>query len=107
MNIANTVSQTSIVADDLAKSQQLIGHPQTRRPAESNDGGTAGSKLQLQAATLQVESQNVASALPAITDVNLAAIASKVASSKILSQPDQAVAAQANLDAEAVYKLLN
>jgi flagellin len=68
--------------------------------------GAAQVRLNLASATVQTQSQNNASAISQINDVDVAAASTQLATYNVLVQADAAIAAQANLTSEAVLKLL-
>ena len=68
--------------------------------------GAAQVRLNLASATVQTQSQNNASAISQINDVDVAAASTQLATYNVLVQADAAITAQANLTSEAVLKLL-
>lgn len=66
----------------------------------------AGLRLQLEAATLQIESENISSALTPIPDEAAGSDATRSASGSILLQPGAALRAHGNLGAFGVLKVL-
>jgi flagellin len=68
--------------------------------------GAAQSRLDLAFATVQTQSQNNASAISQINDVDVAAASTQLATYNVLVQVDAAMTAQANTNAESVLKLL-
>ncbi|MEI6107414.1 MAG: flagellin [Opitutae bacterium] len=68
--------------------------------------GATESRLQLAASTLQVESENMISAISRIRDVDVAQESTQLAKYNILVQASTAMLAQANQTPQAVLKLL-
>jgi len=68
--------------------------------------GAAQSRLNLAASTLQVEQQNLSSAVSGISDVDVAQESTQLAKYNILVQSGTAMLAQANQDPQSVLKLL-
>jgi flagellin len=68
--------------------------------------GAAQVRLNLASARVQTQSQNNASAISQINDVDVAAASTQLATYNVLVQADAAITAQANLTSEAVLKLL-
>jgi flagellin len=73
--------------------------------ARANVGGL-GSRLDVAAAQLQVESENLASAISTIRDVDVATESTKLSKYNILMQSGSAMLAQANQSPQSVLKLL-
>jgi flagellin len=69
--------------------------------------GAAQARLDLAASTVRTQSQNMASAISQINDVDVASEATQLAKYNVLVQADAAMTAQANTNAEAVLKLLH
>ncbi len=69
--------------------------------------GGAQSSLNLSASALQVEQQNVASAISGISDVNVALESTQLAKYNILAQAGASMLYQANQTPQSVLKLLN
>lgn len=69
--------------------------------------GASGSRLELVATTLQVESENLSSAVSRIRDVDVAEESTQYAKYNILVQSGTAMLAQANQTPQSVLKLLN
>ncbi len=68
--------------------------------------GAAQSRLNLAASTVQVQSQNLQSAISQISDVDVATESTQLAKYNILVQAGTSMLAQANLEPQAVLKLL-
>lgn len=66
----------------------------------------AGLRLQLEAATLQVEAENLSSALTPIRDENAGDAATRAAAGNMLLQPGAVLRAQGNIGAQGVLKVL-
>ncbi len=64
------------------------------------------ARLQIAAATLQVESQNISSVVSSIGDTNIAAESTQLAKAQILEQAGTAMLSHANLNSATIYKLL-
>jgi flagellin len=69
--------------------------------------GAAQSALSLTASTLQVQQQNITSAVAGISDVNVASESTQLAKYNILIQSGAAMLAQANQAPQSVLKLLH
>ena len=69
--------------------------------------GASQSRLELAATTLQVESENLSSAISRIRDVDVAEESTRLAKYNILVQSGTAMLAQANQTPQSVLKLLN
>ena len=74
--------------------------------AQSQNGDTA-ARLQIAATTLQVESQNLTSAISNISDTDVASQSTQLSRFSILEQAGTAMLAQANANSSVVFKLLN
>jgi flagellin len=85
-------------ADLTAATQQVAGVQATF--------GAAQVRLSLASATMQTQSQNNASAISQINDVDVAAASTQLATYNVLVQVDASMTAQANVNSEAVLKLL-
>ena len=68
--------------------------------------GASQSRLDLAASTLQVQSENLQSAISRINDVDVALESTQLAKYNVLVQSGTAMLAQANLTPQAVLKLL-
>lgn len=94
-----TASDPAVLGDITAATQQVAqGRAQL---------GGAQSRLQLTAGALQVEGENLSSAISQIQDVDVAQESTRLAKYSILVQSTTAMLAQANQDPKAVLKLLH
>jgi flagellin len=93
-----TVTSAGVIGTITGATQQLAG--------ERANLGASQSRLDLAASTLQVESQNLSSAISDIRDVDVAAESTQLAKYNILVQAGTAMLAQANQSPQSVLKLL-
>jgi flagellin len=68
--------------------------------------GGVESRLTLTGASLATEQQNISSAISSLSDVNIAAVSTQLAKYNILAQAGASMLAQANLQPQAVLKLI-
>jgi len=97
---AYTLSVTD--ADSIGKITDAIQDIATERATL----GASQSRLELAATTLQVENENLSSAISRIRDVDVAEESTRYAKYNILVQSGTAMLAQANLSPQSVLKLL-
>jgi flagellin len=98
---AFTLSSTD--PDSIQKITDAIQHVATQRASL----GAAQSRLELASTTLQVEYENLSSAISRIRDVDVAEESTQYAKYNILVQSGTAMLAQANQTPQTVLKLLN
>jgi flagellin len=91
-------ASSASTADLTAATQQVAGAQATFAAAQV--------RLSLASATMQTQSQNNASAISQINDVDVAAASTQLATYNVLVQVDASMTAQANVNSEAVLKLL-
>lgn len=97
-NYSLRITDPNAVADLSSAINQVSGAQSLNAAAES--------RLQIVGATLQVEAQNITSAVSSIQDTDVAAESTQLARSQILEQAGTAMLAQANNLSATVYKLL-
>jgi flagellin len=95
----NLSINSGATANDLTNAIQQIA-------AQRASLGASESRLNFVAATLQVESQNIGSAISSIKDVDVAQESTQNAKYNILVQANTAMLAQANQDPKSVLQLL-
>ena len=83
-----------------------LGGAITQLATAQSLNGDAAVRLQIAATTLQVESQNLTSAISNISDTDVATQSTQLARFSILEQAGTAMLAQANANAAVVYTLL-
>jgi flagellin len=97
-NFNLSVSSPNAVADLTAAVAQVAN-------AQATNGGAA-VRLQTASSALQVQSENLTSAISNISDTDVAAQSTQLARFSILQQASTAMLAQANANSALVYKLL-